>query len=69
MKNTKFIVKIDRLNSHTPQYVQRINLIPIQTTSDIKLALAMGKFTAEDAAKSVKTSRCTPELVSVRVTS
>ena len=36
-------------------------------TTDRKLALLMGKFTAEDAAKSLQTSHCIPELVSVLV--
>ena len=49
MKNTKFIVKIDRGGTHAPEYVQRIDLTPIQTTPDRKLALVMGRFTAEDA--------------------
>jgi len=68
MKNTKFIVKIDRGSTHTPEYVQRIDLTPIQTTPNRKLALVMGRFTAEDAVKSIQSSRCSPELVSVRVT-
>ena len=67
MKNTKFIVKIDRGGTHAPEYVQRIDLTPIQTTTNRKLALIMGRFTAEDAVKSIQTSRCTPELVSVHV--
>ena len=67
MKNTKFIVKVDRGGTHAPEYVQRIDLTPIQTTSDRKLALVMGRFTAEDAVKSIQSSRCSPELVSVRV--
>jgi hypothetical protein len=67
MKNIKFIVKVDRGGTHAPEYVQRIDLTPIQTTSDRKLALVMGRFTAEDAVKSIQSSRCSPELVSVRV--
>jgi hypothetical protein len=31
------------------------------------MALVMGKFTAEDAVKSLLTSRCMPELESVQV--
>jgi hypothetical protein len=34
-------------------------------TTNRKLALLMGRFTAEDAAKSIQNSRRTPELVSV----
>jgi hypothetical protein len=67
MKNTKFIVKVDRGGIHAPEYVQRIDLTPIQTTPNRKLALVMGRFTAEDAVKSIQNSRCSPELVSVQV--
>jgi hypothetical protein len=69
MKNTKFIVKVNRGGTFKPEYVQRIDRSPIQMTSDRKLALLMGRLTAEDAVKSIETSRCSPELVSVRVTS
>jgi hypothetical protein len=67
MKNTKFVVKVNRVGTRTAEYVQRIDLTPIQTTTNRKLALIMGRFTAEDAVKSIQTSRCTPELVSVHV--
>lgn len=67
MKNTKFIVKVDRGGTHATEYVQRIDLTPIQTTPNRKLALVMGRFTAEDAVKSIQNSRCTSELVSVQV--
>jgi hypothetical protein len=67
MKNTKFVVKVNRTGARAPRYVQRIDLIPIQTTTNRKLALIMGKFTAEDAVKSIQTSRCSPEIVSVQV--
>jgi hypothetical protein len=67
MKNTKFVVKVNRGGSHAPEYVQRIDRTPIQTTTNRKLALLMGRFTAEDAVKSIQTSRCSPELVSVQV--
>jgi len=67
MTNTKFIVKVDRGGSHAPKYVQRIDRTPIRTTTDRKLALVMGKFAAEDAVKSLQTSQCIPELVSVQV--
>ena len=36
-------------------------------TTNRKLALIMGKFTAEDAAKSMQNSHCAPELVPVQV--
>jgi hypothetical protein len=67
VKTTKFIVKLNRGGIHVPEYVERIDLIPIQTTTNRKLALFMGRFTAEDAVKSLQNSRCSPELVSVQV--
>jgi hypothetical protein len=36
-------------------------------TTNRKLALAMGRLTAEDTAKSLQNSRCTPELLPVEV--
>jgi hypothetical protein len=69
MKHTKFIVKVDRGRTRVPEYVQRIDLTAIHMTPDRKLALMMGRFTAEDAAQSLHNSRCSPQLVSVRVTS
>ena len=66
MNNTKFIVKVDRGNTHAPEYVQRIDRTPIETTPNPKLALVMGRYTAEDAVKSLQNSRCSPELVSVQ---
>ncbi|HEX3818830.1 MAG TPA: hypothetical protein VHW45_00790 [Candidatus Sulfotelmatobacter sp.] len=67
MKSIKFIVKLNRAGNRAPGYVQRIDPTPIQTTTNRKLALVMGKFTAEDAVKSLQNSRCTPELESVQV--
>lgn len=69
MKNTKFVVKVNRGGTLKPEYVLRIDRTPIQMTSDRKLALIMGRLTAEDAVKSIETSRCSPELVSVQVNS
>ena len=66
VKTTKFVVKVTR-GTGVPEYVQRIDRTPIQTTTNRKLALVMGRFTAEDAVKSIHTSRCNPELVSVEV--
>ena len=65
VKMTKFVVRLNR-GTLAPEYVQRIDRTPIQTTTNRRLALIMGRFTAEDAAKAVQTSRCTPELVSVQ---
>jgi len=67
MKNTKFLVKVNRGGARTAEYVLRIDRSPIQTTTNKKLALAMGRFTAEDAVKLMQNSRCTPELISVQV--
>ena len=67
MKNTKFVVKVNRGGTHVPKYVQRIDRTPIQTTMNRKLALVMGRFTAEDAVKSLQNSRCSPELLPVEV--
>ena len=67
MMNTKFLVKVKRMGAHAPQYVQRIDRTSVETTTNRKLALIMGKFTAEDAIKCIQNSRCTPELVPVQV--
>jgi len=67
MMNTKFLVKVNRSGTRVPVYVQRMDRTPIETTTDRKLALIMGRFTAEDAVKSIRNSRCSPELVSVQV--
>ena len=65
MKNIKFVVKVNR--GGAPAYVQRIDRTPLQMTTNRKLALLMGRFTAEDTIKSLANSRCSPELVSVQV--
>jgi len=67
MKNIKFVVKVNRGGARAPQYVQRVDSTPIQMTTDRKLALVMGRFTAEDAIQSLQNSRCIPELESVQV--
>ena len=67
MKNTKFLVKVNRGGARAAEYVLRIDRTPIQTTTNKKLALAMGRFTAEDAVKFMSNSRSTPELISVFV--
>ncbi len=56
MKNTKFIVRVNRGGTDTIEYVQRIDRTPIRTTPNPKLALVMGRFTAEDAVKSIQNS-------------
>ena len=60
-------MKVNRGGTRAPEYVQRINQVPILTTTDRRLALVMGRFTAEDAVKSIQSARCTPELVPVQV--
>jgi hypothetical protein len=67
VKNIKFLVKVNRVGTRFSEYVQRIDRTPIQTTSNRKLALTMGRFTAEDVVNSIQTSRCRPELISVQV--
>lgn len=67
MKTTKFVVRVIRVGSRFPEYVQRIDRIPVETTKNRKLALIMGKFTAEDIIKSIQSSQCNPGLVSVEV--
>jgi hypothetical protein len=67
MTITKFIVKVDRGGTHAAEYVRRIDRTPIQTTTNRKLALLMGRFTAEDAVRSIQTSRRIPGLACVEV--
>jgi len=56
MKNTKFVVRVNRRGALTTQYMQRVDLTPIQMTPERKLALVMGRFTAKDAVKSLQNS-------------
>jgi hypothetical protein len=67
MTNTKFVVKLSRSGMQAPVFVQRLDRTPIQTTPNRKLALLMGKLTAQDAISSLQTSRCILELISVQV--
>ena len=67
MKMIKFVVKVSR-GTLTPAFVQRTDKTPVQMTTNRKLALIMGKLTAEDAVKSIQNSKCVPELVPVHVT-
>ncbi|MGB9196079.1 MAG: hypothetical protein WCB53_04045 [Terriglobales bacterium] len=62
MKNIKFVVKVNR-GARVAEYVERIDRTPIQMTTQRIKALVMGRFTAEDAAKSIQNSRCNPEVV------
>ena len=65
--NTKFVVKVNRGSTRATEYVQRVDLIPIRMTANRRQALVMGRFTAEDAVKSLQSSRCSTELISVQV--
>ena len=67
MKTTKFVVKLNRAGIHAPEFVQRIDRTPIQTTTNRKLALVMGKFMAQDTIISLQNSRRIAELISVQV--
>ena len=67
MSNIKFVVRVSHAGTRAHAYVQRIGKIPFQMTTNRKLALIMGKLTAEDAAKAIQTARCIPELMPVHV--
>ena len=67
MKNIKFVVKVDRGGSRATEYVRRIDRTPVEMTLNRKLALVMGKLTAEDAVKSIQNSSRTPELVAAQL--
>jgi len=67
MKNTKFVVKVNRGGTRAIEYVTRIDRSPVGTTLKRNLALLMGKWTAEDVIKSLENSRCRTELVPVQV--
>jgi hypothetical protein len=69
MKNTKFVVKVNRGSTPARNTCseQRVDPAPIHMTTNRKLALMMGKFTAEYAVKSIQNSRRSPELVPVQV--
>ncbi len=67
MKNIKFVVKVNSGGALSPKYVERIDRTPIRMTTHRRLALIMGRFTAEDAVKSIQNSRCSTELVPVQV--
>jgi len=67
VKQTNFVVKVNRSGTRPPEYVQRIDRTPIQTTTSHKLGLVMGHFTAEGAVRSMQNSRCSPEIAPVQV--
>jgi hypothetical protein len=67
MKRIKFVVKVNRSRTLIPAYVRRVEPTPIQLTTNRKLALLMGRFTAEDAARSLQNSQCNAKLEAVGV--
>lgn len=67
MANIKFIVRVNHGGTRAPAYVQQIDRSPLQMTTNLSLALRMGKLTAEDTAQSLQNSRCTAELLPVQV--
>jgi len=67
MTYIRFVVKVSHGGTRAPAYVHRIDRTPVQMTTNRKLALMMGRFTAEDAVKSIQNSRRIPELLSVQV--
>lgn len=68
MQNTKFLVRLKRAGASSPQYLLGISKSTIKTTPERKLALVMGKYTAQDVIDSIQSSRCTGELVPVKIT-
>jgi hypothetical protein len=66
MQNIKFVVRVSR-GARAASYVQSVDRPSVQMTTNRRLALIMGKFTAEDAIKSIQNSKCVPELVPVHV--
>ena len=67
IKMIKFVVKVSRTGTRGAEYVKRIDRTPLEMTTHRNLALVMGRFAAEDAAKAIQSSRCNPELVAVQV--
>lgn len=67
MTNIKFVIKVSRGGTRAPAYVQRVDRTSVQMTTNRKLALLMGKLTAEDAAKTIESPQCVPELVPVQI--
>jgi hypothetical protein len=66
MKTVKFVVKVNR-GTRAPECVLRVDPTPLHMTTNPKLALLMGRLTAEDAVELLGNSRCSPELLSVPV--
>jgi hypothetical protein len=66
MDSIKFVVKLNR-SGRAAEYVERVDPTPIHMTTNPKLALLMGRLTAEDAIQSLGDSRCHAELLFVPV--
>ena len=49
MTKIKFVVKVNRGGTRAPAYVHNMDRSPIKMTSNRKLALVMGRLTADDA--------------------
>lgn len=67
MVNTKFVVRVSRPGALSCQYVQRLDRTPVLMTANRKLALMMGKLTAEEAVDAIQNSRRTAEIVPVAI--
>ena len=67
MTNTKFVVRVTRSGGLASRYIQRLDRTPVLMTTDRKLALLMGRLTAEEAVLAIRNSRCTAELVPVAI--
>jgi hypothetical protein len=67
MQNTKFVVKVNRDRNRDPEYVHLIDQKAIKMTTTRRLALVMGRLTAEEMVESIRTAHRSPELVSVSV--
>ena len=66
MTNTKFIVKLNRVGARGPQYVIEMGR-SVKTTSERRLALATGKYTAQDAIDSIQSAGCTGEVILIKI--
>ena len=62
MKTIKFVVKVNR-GGRAAEYVQRVDPTPIHMTTNPKLALLMGRLTAEDAVESLGNPALQPGIV------
>jgi hypothetical protein len=67
MTNIRFVVRVTRKTRPTA-YVQGVDRTSFRMTTNRKLALMMGKLTAEDAAKTIGNSQIRTELVPVEET-